>query len=178
MILTPAAQALSLGSVTILDIGLLLVVVYSTVRGFFQGFISELGLLVALVAGTALASRFAAEVGSPLSRLAIQPRARAAFGYIIVLAAVWVGTRIVTGLLRRGSRLLLMGPFDRLAGAAFGFVRGALVVVLLGFVIVHFRVAPLSTVAHDSPLIQATSALYPTLNGLLPAHLRVGPTTP
>ena len=178
MIGTLAAQTLSLGSLTVLDVLLLLVVLYSCVRGFFQGFISELGLLVALVAGTLLASRFAAEVGAPLERLAIVPRARAAFGYIIIFAAVWVVTRIITGLLRGGSRLLLLGPLDHLIGAVFGLLRGLLVVVVAGFVIVHFRLAPLSTVAHDSPIIQAVSPLYPTLNGLLPAHLQVGPTTP
>lgn len=173
-----AVQDLSPRSLTILDLALLLVVIYSCVRGFFQGLISELGLLLALIAGTALASRYAAQVGAPLERLAIAPHARAAFGYVIVLAAVWVATRVVTGMLRGGSRLLLLGPLDHLTGAAFGLLRGLFVAVVIGFVIVHFRVAPLSTVAHDSPIVQTVSTLYPTLNGLLPEHLQAGPTAP
>ena len=165
-------------SLTILDIVLLLVVLYSCVRGFFQGLISELGLLLALIVGTVIAGQFAAEVGAPLARFGMNARLRAACGYVIVLAIVWIATRVVTGVLRGGAKVLMLGWVDHLAGAAFGLLRGIVVVIVVSFVIVHFRIGSLSTVAHDSVLVHAAGPIFPALNSLLAAHLQVGPTIP
>lgn len=173
----PAAQQL-LGSLTLLDIALLLVLLYSTVRGFLMGAISEFGLLFALVIGVVVASKYAATVGTPLAALGLEPRLRPVGGYIIVLAVIWIVVRAITRVLRSGARLLLLGWLDRLGGAAFGLLRGVLIIVVAGFLIVHFRIKPLQADAHASPLIQAVSSVFPALNRLLPAHLHLGPLTP
>lgn len=173
-----AAPVFSLSALTPLDYVLLLVLLYSTVRGFMMGAISELGLLVALVIGVVVASRFAHNVGQPLASLGVGPRWQAAIGYAIVLAVIWIAVRIVTRVLRRGARLLMLGWLDRLGGAAFGLLRGVLIVVVVAFLIVHFRVTPFQADAHTSPLVQSVSGLFPALTTLLPHALPTGPLVP
>lgn len=172
------ALDLSLHSLTGLDVVLLAALLFSVARGFLQGLISELGLLLALLVGVVVASKYAAQAGAPLARFGIGANIRAACGYAIIIAAIWIATRLVTGVLRGGATVLMLGWVDHLAGAVFGLLRGVVIVVVAGFVIVHFSVGALSTVAHDSPLIQAASPLYPTMNSLLPPNLQHGPTTP
>jgi membrane protein required for colicin V production len=168
----------SLGSLTLLDVALLIVLLYSLARGFFTGFITELGLLLALVAGTIVAGRVAAQVGAPLAGVGLGVSARAVAGYVVVLAVIWIAVRIATRVLRRGARILMLGLVDRLAGAVFGLLRGVLIVVVVGFLVVHFDVTALRADAHASPLVRAASPVFPTLNRLLPPHLRAGPTRP
>ncbi len=167
-----------LNSLTALDIALLGVLLYSLVRGFFSGLIAELGLLLALIVGTAAAGRLAPQVGAPLARFGVTANGRAVVGYIVVLAAIWIVVRVATRILRGGARLLLLGFVDRLAGAVFGFLRGVLVVVVVAFLVVHFRAAPLGSDIHASPLVRAASPAFPALNRLLPLRLQAGPTAP
>lgn len=172
------AQEVSLHSLTVLDYVLIAVLLYSIVRGFMLGAISELGLLLALVFGTLAAGRLGPIVGKTLVGFGIDARLRAAIGYAIVLAVIWIAARIVTRILRGGARLLMLGFVDRLGGAVFGLLRGGLVVVVVGFLVVHFRIEPWRDQAHVSALIHAVSPVFPVLNGLLPENLRPGPVTP
>lgn len=178
MIVLGSPADLSPGSLTILDVVLLLALLYSCARGFFQGLVSELGLFLALIAGTALASRFAAEAGAPLAILGIGESQRAAGGYALVLILVWAAVRILTGVLHGGTRVLMLGWVDHLAGAAFGLLRGLLIVIVVSFVIVHFRVGALGDVAHVSPLARLVSPIFPALDALLPQRLQPGPISP
>lgn len=173
-----AAPGSFLNALTPLDVALLAVLLYSLIRGFFTGLITELGLLLALLVGTLVAGRIAAPVGAPLDHLGVSANGRAVVGYIVVLAVIWIAVRVVTRIMRRGARILMLGFVDRLAGAVFGALRGVLVVVVVGFLIVHFGVKPLRHDAHLSPLIRAASPVFPALNGLLPPRLRTGPTQP
>ena len=170
----PIATALvsQSASLTVLDIALLSVLIYSCLRGLFLGLISELGLLLALIVGTILAGRFAVDVGAPLAGFGANITARTVAGYIVVIGSVWLITRVATRVLRGSARLLLLGWADRLAGAAFGLLRGVLVVVVVSFLIVHFRLDPLQTDAQASPLVRGVSFLFPTFAGLLPAYLQ------
>lgn len=176
--MTVAVSGSFLTSLTVLDIALLAILLYSLIRGFFTGLIAELGLLLALIVGTLVAGRLAAPVGAPLSGVGLDANGRAVVGYIVVLAVVWIAVRVATRILRRGARLLMLGFVDRVAGAVFGLLRGILIVVVIGFLVVHFRVTPLRADAHASPLIRAGAPIYPALNRLLPAGLRSGPTAP
>lgn len=172
------AQDLSLGSITILDLIFLGIIVYSSLRGFTRGFISELGMLIGLVAGLLLASRFAAEAGAPLGAFGFKEPIRAAGGYAAIMVLTWIVARVVTGILRGGAKILMLGLVDRVAGTGFGLLRGVLAVVVIAFLVVHFRVAPLDTLASDSPITRVAAVLFPALNSLLPERLQHGPIAP
>jgi membrane protein required for colicin V production len=171
-------QDLSLGSITILDLLFVGILVYSSLRGFTRGFISELGMVMGLVAGLFLASLFAAQVGAPLAAFGFNARMQAAGGYAAIMVLAWLVARVVTGIFRGGAKLLMLGMVDRIAGTAFGFLRGVVVVVVVAFLVVHFRVEPLDSVATYSPITHIAAALFPALNSLLPPQLQHGPVTP
>jgi membrane protein required for colicin V production len=154
------------------------ILVYSSLRGFTRGFISELGMLIGLVVGLVLASLFAAEVGALLSAFGFKAPIRAAGGYAAIMILTWIVARVVTGILRGGAKILMLGLVDRIAGAAFGFLRGVLAVVVIAFLVVHFRVEPLDTLAHDSPITHLAAVVFPALNSLLLVRLQHGPLTP
>jgi membrane protein required for colicin V production len=171
------AQDFSLGSITILDLIFVGVLVYSSLRGFTRGVISELGMLIGLIVGLVLASQFAAEVGAPLGAFGFKAPIRAAGGYAAIMILVWIVARVVTGIMRGGAKILMLGLVDRVAGTAFGFLRGLLAVVVIAFLVVHFRVEPLDTLAQGSPITHLASFAFPALNALLPLRLQHGPLT-
>ncbi len=98
----------------------------STVTAFLRGFIRSLFALAGMVAGILLATLYAYQLGQYLMRW-ISPLALAKLcAFILILAAVYVCAVLLGRLLRGACSAIGLGFFDRLAGAAFGFVRGAL----------------------------------------------------
>ncbi len=128
---------------TVLDWIVVALLVYSTVRAAFKGFILEVFSLVGLVAGILLAgwnySPVAEQVVgwiAPLTKITLTT------AEIIAFLAIVVGVMVVCGLagkfLRSSASAIGLGFFDRGLGAAFGFARGCLLGVSVMLALVAF----------------------------------------
>jgi membrane protein required for colicin V production len=114
--------------VTGFDYAVLIILGISMLLGFWRGIVGEVLALAAWVVGFLAARAWAEPVGRLLSG---EPALRYGLGFVLVL----VGVLVVFALGRLLMRLLLkavgLGLLDRILGAVFGVVRGAMVVFVV-----------------------------------------------
>lgn len=128
---------------TLVDAALLLLLGLFGLRGFWRGFLREaLGLAGVVLAG-ALVIGWSDHVAAVLTTRAgfapLTARLVAAVGLALV---VFVGVRVLGGLVARVTAALFLRPLDRVAGVGLGLAEGA---ALLGLALAAaLRVAPTS----------------------------------
>ncbi len=103
----------------------------STCAGFFKGFISSLISLLAIFVGVFAASYYAPRCGPMLQGWVVSPLTARLVAFFLLLATVYLVVTLVGRLLRSAFRAVGLGFFDRVAGALFGWVRGAVVLAVL-----------------------------------------------
>jgi membrane protein required for colicin V production len=174
-----------LSQLNYLDIVLLIIVCASVIASVVRGFTRELAGLVALILGVVLGLWFHGSVASAVMEYVSSPEVARMVGFgLIFLAVVAIG-----GLVGAAASKMLqvtgLSLFDRLAGAAFGLLKGSLFCAVILFALLAFtpggppqavsqsRVAPYvmwsahvvaalapaevkAAVAHNAELIQET----------------------
>jgi membrane protein required for colicin V production len=61
-----------------------------------------------------------------------------AVAFLVLFGAVYLIGQIAAYVLKTGAALLMLGPFDKLGGAAFGLVKGLIVVQILLIVLAAY----------------------------------------
>jgi membrane protein required for colicin V production len=111
-----------------LDIVIIIILAIQTFTGFSQGFIKALGGLIGLIVGIFLAGRYYETLaGSLFSFIDNQDAANIA-AFVVILGVVWAVFSIVASLLTKLVSVVFLGWVNRIAGAVFGLVMGALFV--------------------------------------------------
>ena len=154
-----------------LDLVIVAIIAWLTFRALSVGLIREVVTAVAVVGGAVLAGNFYGELADDIA-FAVEDetwRDLVAFGSIFI-GVVVIG-QIAASLLQRVAALLLLGPVDRLGGAAFGFLKGVLVVEILLFAALAFPVSRgLDEAIEESALAPVFVDGFPVLLQLLPAE--------
>jgi membrane protein required for colicin V production len=114
----------------LLDLGILVLLGLVTVRGYFRGLFQELAVLVGVVGGVVAASHTYLDLAGLLSRWVTDPQWARIIAFAVVLVAVYWLTRLLAHYLQRLLYHLYLDFFERLLGAGFALVKGAL---LIGF---------------------------------------------
>ena len=136
-------------------------------KGWRQGFIVQIGSLVALVVGLWLAARYGAVVGE---RLQLDESVRTAGGFVVVLLGVMLSIAVAGRLLRRIFRFAGFGLLDIALGVAACAVKYLLLVSVLltafdrlnsSYSLVGQRTID-SSVSYR-PLLRISEALFPML---------------
>ena len=123
---------------TLVDWAIVILIALSVLEGLSEGFFRSAFSLVGLVLGLVLASwnyGLLAALFLPLVR--VEPVADA-IGFLMIALVFMVAAGIVGTSLAKTMHQLGLGCLDKLAGAAFGFVKGALLVMLGILVAVAF----------------------------------------
>jgi membrane protein required for colicin V production len=125
------------------DALVLVLLVPFALRGWWRGFLREslavIGLLGGVLAAAAGAPRLAAAL---VARQLLPPLAARAAALIGLFIVVYVGAQVAGLIADRLAKAAFLGGFNRVAGMAFGLVKGA---ALLGFVLMaleHFLPSP------------------------------------
>lgn len=121
----------------LVDIVAALVIGFSVLFGLWRGLTRELVSMVAWIVIGALAYRYAGWLGHLLPFEGPQLVHVAAGAVIIVVAGV-VAAAIIGRLMRTAVHASNLAGADRVLGALFGAVRGALVIVVLAALVVEF----------------------------------------
>jgi membrane protein required for colicin V production len=108
-----------------LDILLLVAIALATVAGLGIGVIRAALYLAGLILGIVLAGHYYIPFSHLLDAV-LQPNVAKVLAFIIILAAVMVAAVFLAVFLRRGAEVIKLGWADRLGGAVFGLVMGAL----------------------------------------------------
>ncbi len=125
-----------------IDLLIVGVIAWFTFRAFANGLIREVVTLGALILGVVLAGLFYAELAADIEFLIDDGTARKLVSFIAILGGVVVLGQVLAAVLRRVASMLMLGPFDRLGGAAFGFAKGFLLVQVL---LIAVAIFPAST---------------------------------
>jgi membrane protein required for colicin V production len=143
-------------------------VVYSLIRGLIREIFSFLSIIVGF---------FTASYGSPMITMGlvrwIQNETLAqivGFAFLFVLAALCVS--LIGKLLSRWMKKMDLGWADRIAGAAFGFLKAILLVAIILLVLTAFF-PPKSRILSESQVSPIVLNIARGLSFLVPEDLRI-----
>jgi membrane protein required for colicin V production len=114
-----------------LDYLLIAVLAFSAIRSFMRGFSREVIGLCAAVAALVLAMWFYGTAGALVKPWIASDRADAFIGFLLVVFTVLLLGAIVGATVKRFLSVVGLSFFDRLIGACFGLLRGALIAIAL-----------------------------------------------
>lgn len=117
---------------------LIAILAYSIVMAFLRGIILELFTLGGLIAGILLASWNYYYIAKYLEHV-ISLVAAQIIAFILIVIGVMILSTLLGKALNRTAHAIGLGFFDRLLGAAFGFVRGCLFSVAILMAVAAFR---------------------------------------
>lgn len=141
-----------------------------TWRAYAVGLIREVVTLVAVLVGVLIAGRLYTELAADAEVLIDDQRTRELVAFVAIFVGIVVLGQIGALLLRRTASLLMLGPFDRLGGAAFGFAKGVVLVEVLLIAVTAFPAATGLTMAvEESALASIFLDGIPIVEPLLPA---------
>lgn len=113
-----------------IDIIILILLLIGGLNGLRQGFIKAFANLVGWIFALIMGAKYAVLLAPSMSGLSQDPVVQkiAAFAFIalIIVVLTWIVTALLNGLLKS----LKLGPLNRLAGGAFGSLKGLLVVLI------------------------------------------------
>jgi len=141
-----------------LDSVLIVVLAFSTLQSLRKGFSREIVGLAASLAALVLGMWFYGMAGSFIAPYVGSQRTANLLGFVLVVVAVLLTGSLVGWIVSRFLRTVGLSFFDRLLGAAFGFLRGLLITMavltaVMAFgpradsnptpeAVVHSRIAP------------------------------------
>lgn len=113
-----------------LDIFILIVLLIGGLNGLRQGLVKACANLIGWVVALIVGAKYAVLIAPSMSALSPDPVVQkiAAFAFIVLLIVVL--TWIVTHILNSVLKTLKLGPLNRLAGGAFGSLKGLLIVLI------------------------------------------------
>jgi membrane protein required for colicin V production len=130
-----------------LDLVIVAVIAWLTFTAFSRGLIREVVTLVALIGGAIVAGAFYDELSANLEFLISDTTTRNLLSFGALLAGILVLGQLVAGAMRKTAHLFMLGPFDHLGGAAFGFVKG---IILVEVALIAVSVFPASEAVADA----------------------------
>ena len=110
-----------------LDIVIAIILVIQVIVGLSQGLIKALLGLIGLIVGIVLAGRFYENLGSRLTFID-NPDAANVAAFVAILLIVWVVFSIIATILTKIVSAVFLGWVNKLGGAVFGLLMGALFV--------------------------------------------------
>lgn len=124
-----------------LDLLIVAIIAWMTFSAFSRGLIREVVTLIALVVGAIVAGAFYDELSTNLEFLIDNETTRNLVSFGALLGGVLILGQLLAGGLRRTAGLFMLGPFDHMGGAAFGFVKG---IILVEVALISVSVFPAS----------------------------------
>lgn len=160
---------------TWVDYLVLAVLGVSAVLGLWRGFVREVLALLGWVAAVVIAALFSADVATVLPADFATPLLRQLLAAIVVFVVVLIVFGLTGLLLARLLRAVGLGALDRTLGGLFGFVRGA-IIVLVAVVLVGLTDLPSEPAWRDArlsgPLATVVIATKPYLPEAIAARVR------
>ena len=151
-----------------LDIAIALVIVTFTISAFSSGLIREVVTLVSAVTGVVFAGLFYDELARDVLVFIHDKDSARFFAFLALLGSVYLTGQLIAMMLKQMASLLLLGWVDRVGGAAFGFLKGLVVVEVLLILLVTFPQIGLQEEIDGSALASVFLDAIPLLLVLLP----------
>lgn len=113
-----------------IDIFILIILLIGGLNGLRQGFVNAFANLVGWIFALIIGAKYAGLIAPSMSVLSQDPVVQKIAGFAFIVLIIVVCTWIVTAILNRALKTLKLGPLNRLAGGAFGTLKGLLIVLI------------------------------------------------
>ncbi|MFC6051498.1 colicin V synthesis protein [Acinetobacter sp. Ac_877] len=113
-----------------LDVFILIILLIGGLNGLRQGFIKAFANLVGWIFALIIAAKYSSSLAPLMIPLSSDPVVQKISAFAFIVLVIIVSTWIVTSLLNGILKSLKLGPLNRLAGGAFGTLKGLLVVLV------------------------------------------------
>jgi len=148
-----------------------IILAYSVVRAAMRGIIAESFALGGAVFGFLFACWFYRQASTSLAGLISSPALAELAAFLLILAATMVTAALLAKIIRQTARTIGLGFFDRLFGAIFGLLRGALLGLSLLLPITAFL--PTAAWVQQSALAPYFLRAAHALSFLMPGDLKL-----
>ena len=151
-----------------LDIAIVLVIGTFTISAFSSGLIREVVTLVSAVVGVVFAGLFYDDLKSDVLVFIHDDETALFISFLALFGSVYLAGQLIAIMLKQTASLLLLGWADKIGGAAFGFLKGLVVVELLLILFVTYPEIGLKGAIDGSVLASVFLDAIPLLLVLLP----------
>ena len=153
-----------------LDGVILALLVWFIFAAFTAGFIREVVTIVSVILGVVLAGLFYDRLADDLKTFIDSDRAARIAAFLAIFGATALAGHVAAMLLKETASLLMLGTFDQLAGALFGFAKGVVIIQVLLIVFATYPSLGLGNAIKDSSLSPLFIEKAPILLKVLPAE--------
>jgi membrane protein required for colicin V production len=137
---------------------------------FTAGFIREVVTIVSALLGVVLAGLFYESLADDIGTFIDSDRTARIVAFLVIFGAVVVAGQVAAMLLKETASLLMLGTFDHLAGAAFGLVKGVVIIQVLLILFATYPSLGLGEAISESSLSPVFTEDAPVLLKVLPAE--------
>lgn len=123
---------------TLVDWAVIAILLCAVIAGLMEGFFRSVCGLLGVVLGLVVAAWNYQRVASFFLPLVRIPAVANTIGFLLIALVVMALIGLIGNLLAKAFRLLGLGWLDGLAGAAFGFFQGVILIVIGMLVVVAF----------------------------------------
>jgi membrane protein required for colicin V production len=143
----------------LLDLFLLAILAYCLIRGVFRGLIKELAAIVGVLAAFYAGYTYYPLVAGVLDRWIADGGYRNIAGFFLLFCTVFIAVSILGVVLKYLLNIAFLGWVDRICGAAFGALKGALIVSVVLVTLTAFlqKGSPLMTGSILAPHVLVVS---------------------
>lgn len=147
------------------DIVCMVIVGYCLIRGVFRGLVKEVSAIVGVIGGFYGAYTYYPNVATFLGRWISNPAYLNIVSFMAIFCMVLIVVNVLGIIIKYLINVVFFGWLDRLGGAGFGVIKGALIVSILFIVLTTFlpRGDPLIKDSTLSPHVAVVSEVMATV---------------
>lgn len=153
-----------------LDGVILALLIWFIFAAFTAGLIREVVTIVSAILGVVLAGLFYERLADDIGTVIDSDRVARIVAFLAILGAIVLAGQVLAWLLKETASLLMLGTFDQLGGAAFGLVKGVVIVQVLLLLFATYPSLGLDEAIGDSALSPLFIDRAPVLLQVLPAE--------
>ena len=120
------------------DMMVIVIFAFCVIRGVFRGLIKELSSIVGVLAGFYAAYSYYTVIARPLSQWLTKSEYANILAFLFIFCLIFLVVSIIGIVIKYVMNIAFMGWVDRICGAAFGAIKGLLIVAVLLIVFTAF----------------------------------------
>lgn len=121
-----------------LDILIITILAYGLIRGVFKGLVREISSIFGVLGGFYAAYTYYPFVSDMIAPWLPDEALRKIVSYVLIFSAVVIIINILAVVIKYLLNIVFMGWIDRISGAFFGLIKGALVICVFFIALTAF----------------------------------------